>query len=178
MLSSLSPIVCYNLPPIDVYTGNHLSKKAYSVEHLIPRRIFRNIEHANDLLNIVPCDGKVNQLRADYRFGDLDNLFLNENVAKQLKLKDRHFFLAKDRSGTVSGLVHRRLRTFYPSFDADKGLIGRSIIKMLTKYPYLYGYLDEIVDNPVTLSRWVMYPKTEFEMMRDEFLEKKYNDKE
>ena len=141
-----------HLPAIDVYTGSYLSKKHFSLEHMIPKRFFHERAHANDLLNLVPCDRKVNQLRSDYRYGTL-----TEHV-----VHDKDSIVLTTGRNEVSGYLSRRHRTFYPATEADCGLIGRSIIRLLYKYPYLYSYLDDIIDRPDTLWRWSCFPTTSF----------------
>ena len=148
-----------HLPPIDVYTGLHLSKKHFSVEHIIPKRLFHERSHANDLINLAPCDRSTNHRRSDYRYGELDADVSNE-----------HDLLLSSRQ-EVAGFVNRRRRTFYPSTNADKGLISRSIIQLLHKYPYLYANLFDIVDHPNTLSKWSsQHPPSFYEEQRELYL--------
>lgn len=150
-----------SIPHIDVYTGNILSKKSYSIEHIIPKRMFTEKSHANDPINLVPCDMKINQLRSDYKFGTDPNLTFNpsENIP---------ILNAKEE---FAGSINRKRRIFYPSVNADKGLISRSIIGMLHKYPYLYRNLNDIVDSPNILFEWSLYPLSNFEKERKEIIE-------
>lgn len=145
-----------SLPHIDVYSGQLLSKKAYSIEHIIPKRMFINPSHANDPINLVPCDIKVNRLRSDYKFGTDPNLTFHpsENIPV-LNIKDEFV-----------GSINRKRRIFYPSVTADKGLLSRSIMGMLYKYPYLYRNLNDIVDSPNILFEWSLYPLSSFEIER------------
>lgn len=149
-----------HLPKIDLYTGNYLSKKQYSVEHIIPKRFFQERSHANDLLNLAPCDRMTNQLRSDYRYGHVTTEIMQENDC----------MILKSQRDEVSGFLHRRRRTFYPSIHADRGLISRSIIQLLHRYPYLYAYLDDIVDRPDTLWQWSSYATSFYEQQRDLYL--------
>lgn len=149
-----------SLPPIDVYTGTYLGKKHVSKEHVIPRRYFLSKEHANDILNIVPCDRYVNGMRSDFKFGFLyyDNI------------DDHHLMEVYNYQNELSGYVNKRTRTFYPGGDADFGLLGRSIVELLKKYPYLYRSLPEIVESPTVISIWCTYPVSEFENLRKHHL--------
>lgn len=150
-----------SLPRVDVYSGGMLSQKSYSVEHIIPKRMFIDKTHADDPLNIVPCDLKVNQLRSDYKYGTDPNLVFHpsENIP---------IFNGKKE---FSGSINRKLRTFYPPISADKGLISRSIISMLYKYPYLYRCLNDIIDSPTLLFEWSLYPMSNYEKKRMSLLE-------
>lgn len=150
-----------SIPHIDVYTGGILTKKAYSVEHIIPRRMFVDKSHANDPINLVPCDIKVNRLRSDYKYGTDPNLLFypSENIPILNAKKE------------FAGSMNRKRRIFYPSVSADKGLISRSIIGMLYKYPYLYRNLNDIVDSPNILFEWSLYPPSTFEIERKDIIE-------
>lgn len=139
------------LPKIDIYTGLHLSRSRFSKEHIIPQRFFPHKKDADDLLNLAPADRFINSMRCDLRFG---------------YQKEEHI--------PYPFYIDRKKRTFFPSILADKGLISRSIIEMLHKYPYLYCYLNDIVDNTDTLWKWSNEnpePST-FEKARNEYLKK------
>jgi len=144
------------LPPIDVYTGNVLTKDYMSKEHIIPKRFFSCKNHADDLINLVPCDIHVNRIRSDYKYG----------ISCMDSLQDPKIMEVYDNSHSISGYVNKRTRTFYPGKYTDYGILGRSIIELLRKYPYLYRNLLDIVESPIVLSIWCTYPVSEFELLR------------
>jgi endonuclease I len=148
----------HTLPPVDVYNGRNLTRKHLSKEHIIPKRHFLSKKDADDLLNLAPCDLHVNRMRSDYKLG----------YASPEMVDDVHCVRIYSQTQNFSGHLNRRTRTFYPSDDADVGILGRSIIELLGKYPYLYQNLPDIVDHPSTLSKWSrVYPSSPFEEARN-----------
>lgn len=116
-----------------------------SVEHIIPRRLFLHPNHAHDLDNLVSCEKEWNSLRSDYRFG-IGRTSLQKSFSW--------------------GTLYPHERTFHPSEQADFGLVGRSIITMLHRYPYLYRVLDQIIEPVYLLDEWSNYPCYPYETMR------------
>lgn len=148
------------LPHTDVYSQRPIPKKHYSTEHLIPRRLFRNRTHADDLLNLAPCARCVNSIRSDFRFGN--------PFSEQFESLDSSSLRpVYDYADRLCGHTHPRSRTFYPTEHADLGLVGRSLFRMLCKYPYLVQDLYSIVDSRWTIVLWCILPMTEFERMRN-----------
>lgn len=144
------------LPKIDVYTGKILAASDFSKEHLIPKKFFRQSKHANHPYNIVPCHRYINNRRADYRLGDL-------YITKRLNQFDYEPIYVNDEA-TV-GIVNRKRRVFYPTPNADKGMIARNCLKVLNDYDYLYDYLDQIVEEPTLLHIWKNYPDSHYERL-------------
>lgn len=147
-----------SLPPIDAYSGRRLNNKHFSCEHVIPKRHFLSRAHANDLLNLVPCDRHINNLRSDYKYGHPHAEHIQHPSCK--KIYNQHL--------DFCGFINTQSRTYYPPLDADLGMLGRSIKQLLFKYPYLYHNLLDIVDSPSTLAIWCMYPVSDFEIARNQ----------
>jgi endonuclease I len=146
------------LPKTDIYTNIRLSNHLATVEHIIPRRFFISTKHSNDILNLAYTQKYINSMRSDLKYGDL---ILSKN----------HHLQPIMNNNTIAGHIDRRRRVFYPGKGADKGLIARSITEMVYKYPYLYCYLNDIVDNPETLWKWTdenPYPSI-FEICRNSY---------
>lgn len=145
-----------NLPNIDVYTGRLLGASDFSREHLIPKKFFRKAKHADHPFNVVPCHRHINNKRSDYRLGDL-------YVSRRLNSFDYEpVLLREDRS---VGIVNRKRRVFYPSPSADKGMIARNCLRVLSEYDYLYDYFDQIVEEPTLLHIWKNYPDSNYERL-------------
>lgn len=146
------------LPPVvkDVYSGRLLhSKRNISVEHIIPRKFFIK-DHADDPRNIAFCDRTINSYRSDLKLGEQDYNDATDWDIVTVPLP-------------YGGEINNKKRVYYPSGLADKGLLARSIIRMLFRYPYLYSYLDEIIDTPETLAQWSSHyaDKSPYEKWRD-----------
>jgi len=150
---------------------------------------------ANHWKNIICCDGYTNSLRSDYRLGDpkrYHDLFIElesmrgeaSNTPKRLltippcnynskvwsvnsRSSSSNSKIVIDSTGTVSGIVDRQNRVFYPSLRADMGLISRSIIDMLHMTPFLYQQLDLIVADRTVLYEYYDLPKSELELSRE-----------
>lgn len=140
MFASSLLIFKSSLPLHDIYSRN-TSMNQITVEHIIPKKYFLNEKHANTYSNLAFTDIKNNQLRADYAFG----YFNPYNITT----------------------INHKTRTYYPSENADRGLIARSCIKMFTKYPYLYEHFNEIIKDPILLKLWCQYPVSLFEYQRN-----------
>lgn len=134
-----------SLPKIDIYTGLRLKPSHFSQEHIIPKRFFPNRTHSDDILNLAPCDRQINMARSDLKFGECPLLINSTHTILKL--------LHVNNLTNPIGAIDQRRRTFYPLSYSDKGLIARSIIKMLYKYPYLYCHLHDIIDTD-TLWKW------------------------
>lgn len=156
---SISLHTLQSLPPQDVYTQRPLPPKHYSKEHLIPRRLFRRRAHADDLWNMAPCDRRVNGIRSNFRYGNPFSDHFDRLDPKSLRP-------VYDNADRLSGHIHPQTRTFYPADNADFGLLGRSILRMLWKYPYLHQHLYAIVDSRSTIVSWCTLPMTDFERLR------------
>lgn len=144
------------LPDIDVYTGKILNKCDLSREHLIPKKFFRRSQHANHPFNIVPCHRYINNRRSDFRLGDL-------YISKRLNSFDYEPIHVS--SDLTVGIVNKKRRVFYPSPNANKGMIGRNCLIVLHSYDYLYDYLDQIIEDPTLLHVWKNYPESEYERL-------------
>jgi hypothetical protein len=101
-------------------------------------------DHAHDLRNIAYCDRTINSYRSDLKLGDEDN-----DRYRQHENWDNHVVPMHQ-----GGEIDYKKRIYYPSNFADKGLLARSITRLLFRYPYLYSYLHEIIDYPETLAKW------------------------
>lgn len=134
------------LPMIDIYTGERLTQKYCSKEHIIPRRLFLDKIDSNHHLNIAYCDQYVNNIRSDYRFGYFQKHMLQDPT---------YIPLFSSSNSILAGLINRQKRTFYPYYHANTNLIAQSCIKMLSVYPYLYNYLDQIIESPSLLYLWL-----------------------
>jgi len=135
------------LPPWNVYQQT-VPLKQYSLEHIIPQRLFLEPTHAYDLDNLVSCELEWNSIRSDYRYG----------LGKTTRKKQYSF-----------GQIFPQERIFLPCEQADYGLLSRSILNMLHRYPYLYRVLDQIIDPPYLLDVWSQYPCLSFEQLRSRF---------
>lgn len=147
----------YNHQPI-------VSPQCFSTEHLIPRRLFLNKTHASHPFNLVACDRFTNTVRADLRLGDPDmyrhifDRYENDTTFSPESLvplpDEPKCFLVLDGNGKPSGVIHRIQRVFFPSPQTDMVLVCRCIITMLFLFPYLYGCLDQIVQDPALLQKY------------------------
>jgi endonuclease I len=147
-------------PKIDIYTKTLLKPSVFTQEHIIPKRFFDNPKHANDLFNLAPTHLKINYMRSDLKFGNID--MIQPHNLTQILIPNPVAY------------IDRKKRIFYPTIIADKGLIARSIIEMLYKYPYLYTYIYDIIDHPETLWKWTHdHPNPSiFEKSRNEYLKR------
>jgi len=136
------------LPHWNVYQRN-IPIQNYSLEHIIPQRLFLEPTHAYDLNNLVSCEHEWNSIRSDFRYG----------IGKTTKKKIYNF-----------GEIYPQERIFAPSDMADYGLLSRSTLYMLHRYPYLYRVLDQIIDPPYLLDVWSHYPRSPYEQLRSEFM--------
>lgn len=160
---------------INVYNQNSIPPLYQTKEHIIPKSIFRRSTQANHWKNLISCDKFTNAIRTDYRLEDpatYKDLFLEYRYTNQSnKLVSIHpkipYKLVVDSTGNVSGVLDRIQRIFYPSLDADMGLLSRSIIDMLHQYPYLYSSLDRIVSDVRLLSNYYDLPKSNLEIERE-----------
>ena len=137
-----------------------------SIEHLVPKRLFVDKVHASHPLNLVPCDRFTNAVRSDLRLGDPDlyrhifDQYGNSTFSPESMVSmdsSTPCFLVIDGSGSPSGVIHRVQRVFYPSPQTDMVLVCRGIIAMLFLFPYLYGCLDQIVQDPGLLQKYHSY---------------------
>jgi len=128
-----------------------------TIEHIIPRRLFYSAQKrdANNPWNMGLCDALTNSKRSDFKYGDVYRL--RHDSYEVITIYDPH------RPSVINGYIDYPKRIFYPSYNADFGFIGRSIIHMLSTYPYLYSCLDEIVVHPDILSKWSQYPISDYE---------------
>lgn len=146
----------------NVYNGEPIvHRKHFSVEHVVPKRLFPERKDANRWLNQVPCDRYTNAVRSDLRLGDPGlhhQIFIeyeNASLMPQTLVTIRPgLFLVVDGTGKLSGIINRYHRVFTPSLSADMGLLCRSIRTMLSLYPHLYGSLDQIIQDPGLLDRY------------------------
>lgn len=151
-------------PIVDVYTQSPIGLKEddISVEHIIPRRIWKGAglpsDAMNNIYNLVPCDRQVNRIRSDYRYGR----FCMEDVSKPIVYDKRH---------RIAGYIDHGMRVFYPHPNrSDTGLLGRSIVQLLYRYPVLYRYFYDIVQDPECLSEWTTHPQSSLEMYREMYI--------
>ena len=161
----------YNQRPIINYS-------AFSIEHIIPKSLFKKTQHSNHWMNTISCDRFTNSIRSNYRldspkpYKDLFLEFENKILQKEkiiIMNKNLHIYGVTDNSGYVSGIVNKKKKIFIPSIQADLVLISRSILFMLDRYPYLYNSLQKIVDiqlleeyynvspSPLSLQRYYFY---------------------
>lgn len=160
---------------INVYNQKNIPPLYQTKEHIIPKSIFRRSTHANQWNNLISCDKFTNTIRTDYRLGDpltYKDLFLEYRSTNQSnKLVSIHpkipYKLVVDSTGNVSGVLDRIQRIFYPSLEADMGLLSRSIIDMLHQYPYLYSSMDRIVSDVRLLHNYYDLPKSNLEIERE-----------
>lgn len=145
-----------HLPNIDVYTGELLKKKDFSKEHLIPKKFFRHGRDANNPWNIVPCHKYINNKRSDYKYGEL---FIKDPE----QLYDIEPIYLKNN--LIAGVINKKQRIFYPPLSSYKGMIARNSLILLNKYPYLYDYLSEIIEEPWIFEVWQTYPTCKYEEM-------------
>lgn len=169
---------------INVYNQKNIPPLYQTKEHIIPKSTFRRSTQANHWKNLISCDKFTNSIRTDYRLGDpltYKDLFLeyqsiqlsnqsNQLVSFHPKIP---YKLVVDCTGNVSGVLDRIQRVFYPSLEADMGLLSRSIIDMLHKYPYLYSSMDRIVSDVRLLHHYYDLPKTDLEIERETLYDQK-----
>lgn len=145
-ISKNRQIIKTQLPSWNVYHQD-IQMKQFSLEHIIPQRLFIYPNHSYDLDNLVSCEKDWNSFRSDFRYG----------IGKTPFIKN-----------SFCGSLYPHERIFQPSPRADYGLISRSIIKMLHRYPYLYRVLDQIIEQPYLLDEWSRYPCLSYETLRNE----------
>jgi hypothetical protein len=166
---------------INVYNQKSLPILYQSTEHIIPYSLFNHKKDGNYWMNMISCDKYTNSIRADYRMGDpmtYKDLFLEAQTMNLSKSSNKLITLSPhkpykivvDGTGSVSGVLDRCQRIFYPSLEADMGLISRSIIGMLYKYPFLYGNIDRIVANVKLLENYYDLPESDLEISRQNLI--------
>ena len=142
------------------------SRRCWSTEHIIPKRLFVNASHASHPLNLVPCDRFTNKMRVDLRLGDPETYshvwnvsYPNNNITFVPEslvslVDDPKCFLVIDGNGIPSGVIDRIQRVFYPCQNTDMKLVCQCIVAMLFLYPYLYACLDQMVEHPSLLQKY------------------------
>ena len=166
---------------INVYNQKSLPILYQSTEHIIPKSLFNQKKDGNYWINMISCDKYTNNIRADYRIGDpmtYKDLFLEYQTMNLTKSSNnlislspnKPYKIVVDATGNVSGVLDRCQRIFYPSLEADMGLISRSIIGMLYKYPFLYGNLERIVSNVQLLENYYNLPESDLEISRQNLI--------
>jgi hypothetical protein len=166
---------------INVYNQKSLPIVYQSTEHIIPSSLFNKKKDGNYWINMISCDKYTNSIRADYRMGDpitYRDLFLEYQTMNLSKSSNKlitispakPYKIVVDATGNVSGVLDRCQRIFYPSLEADMGLISRSIISMLYIYPFLYGNIDRIVANVKLLENYYDLPKSDLEISRQNLI--------
>ena len=126
----------------------------FSIEHIIPKKWFLHREDSHDLYNLASCERDWNSNRSDYRYGK-----------GKLSYEKRK-----------AGRFYHMERMFFPSKHADFGLIARSILAMLEKYPYLRDILDDIIDPSCLLYEWARFPIYPYELQRNAWRREILND--
>jgi hypothetical protein len=149
----------------DVYTNEMIHQSHLSLEHIIPKRVFNNKKDANHWKNLAFCDKRINSLRSDFRLGDPDDIYDYRNKSIKIVLNSVN---------QTGGILVPCERIYFPTLQADLGLLSRSIIDMLHLYPYLYGRLDQIIESNDFLEKYHNKPISEFERKRDK-LQKNLN---
>lgn len=161
------------LPKINIYTNELIKDKNLSIEHIIPKRIFKNKNHANNIYNLAFTDKKTNSKRRDFKYGDIINIpskYNKKNLNNFYDLISDDFESVLDSEQKVNGIISSSRRLFYPISEENYGCISRSIIKLLYEYPYLYSSLNEIIYEPHILSKWNKMPETKFEIERNKLI--------
>lgn len=158
----------HHFPKIDVYTGRLLEGRDYTKEHLIPKKFFRNKRHADHPFNIVPCHRRINNQRSSCKFGDLGLIFWRLQQQEETSPLYLHSMfpctLLQDSDNITAGVLCKERRVFYPGCEADKGMIGRNCIMVMTEYPYLFDHFEDIVEDPMVFEVWKdISPMSEYE---------------
>jgi hypothetical protein len=141
---------------INVYNRAPILFEKSTQEHIIPSSYFPDPRMAQDPFNLVSCDAFTNNVRSDLRLGDpkaYEAVFrplLHRRFPRETVMHYSGSLKAViDSTGKVSGLVNRSERLFVPSPDADLGLLSRSIVSLLARYPVLYRSLPYICDTRI-----------------------------
>lgn len=63
-------IIIHSLCPRDLYTGNVLYSRQWTMEHIVPKSMISNKSKKNDLHNLSGVDYSLNNRRGNKKFGD------------------------------------------------------------------------------------------------------------
>lgn len=134
-----------------------------NLEHIVPKSVLRQLgaqysEAAEDLHNIFLTSKRINQIRSNYRFSDLPDMFLRRTKIKKV---DKECWLEIG----CGMLINHRQKIFVPNQGPDKGIIARAILYMLSRFPQLHA--DDIIKGGMsTLLLWnKMHPPSIAEIL-------------
>lgn len=140
-LNVLSSVFIKNSFTKCIYSKNNLSRKCFSLEHVIPRS-FLPIKIQNDPMNLYPCNIKINKYRSNYAFKDTtDPLIMKETAL-------HGYFI--DKKGRIIYIT-----------DEVKGIVGRTVIHFFKTYKLK---LDNFIPLDQAMVWDKLYPPSSYEL--------------
>lgn len=128
--------------PFDIYTKKVLRPEYKTVEHIVPRCLFRKMPrfHA-DPINLCVTESHINSRRGSFRFGDTQYT-QSKNVVPYI------------RNEEIIAYYCRQKKVFYPL--VNKGRIARICRYILFKYPFIQE--SQVFENEDVYQSWLLYP--------------------
>lgn len=134
----------------DLYTGNYLHGKAWSLEHIVPQSRFKDKSKINDLFNLSAIDVRLNSSRGNKKFGNVMG-------------RDNNYGCKASKT------------LFCPPMG--KGEVSRSIAYMIEQYGDLID-LENVIDIETLMTWNELFPPSDEEKLKNEFvyeLQSSYN---
>ena len=127
--------------PLDIYTKKVLRPEYKTVEHIVPRCLFRKMPAHADPINLCVTESHINSRRGSFRFGDTQYT-RSKSVVPYI------------RNEEIIAHYCREKRIFYPL--VNKGRIARICRYILFKYPFIEG--SDVFENDDVYHSWLLHP--------------------
>ena len=131
-----------NMCKTDLYTGEFLHGKCWTLEHIVPQSRFTTKKNINDLFNLSAVDSRLNSSRGNKKFGNVSG---NKNIY-----------------GCRSSKY-----LFCPTMG--KGEVSRSVAYMFDLYGYDID-MEKVIDIDTLLEWNDLYPPTDLEKEKNEIV--------
>jgi endonuclease I len=126
--------------PLDIYTNKVLLHKNKTIEHIVPKTLFRNTPYHSDIFNLCVTTSRINNLRDSFKYSDLE-MTHNKNI-KPIIIDD-----------SPVAYYNSDKRLFYPILN--KGRIARICQYISNKYSI---HPKKIFENDDVFLHWLSYP--------------------
>jgi hypothetical protein len=155
---------------VDVYTGELLTKKTFSAEHIIPRRWLQTREQKKDPINIVYTHRRINSLRSDFKYGSWESLNVTSRgtqpllITHALKeggvlLPSKYKTIIAPSSTRIAGWIDSHRRVFYPYMFSNRTILALACVGMIRKYPSLRDIVHHHVCDMDLLRSWITHSR-------------------
>ena len=125
-----------------IYTKQY----ADTIEHVFPKSLSK--AHSNDLHNLFICNGKINNIRSNYKFTNESDILTDNNW---IKLEENNY-------------VNNKKRLFIPN-NESKGIVARAIMYMSYNHDYNY---KQIINYNHLINWSIDHPPTKEEYNHNE----------